>query len=265
MLENFRETIRNDIEELAATGAMTEAIRISAATGQRFDHDAYPLYFTGKLDAKMVLVHLNPRPTTNYSDECKRRPGLRSVDGYFEYHEHFGMYTYGKASARTHRSRFDHKQILFLKEFGAINFVEEEGTEDRFTNLERAIDAKLQLELIPYSSNSFSRKGFTSKILQPHIDRTLGVLTSTPRDYIIFCGVIFEDFFRNAVIDSRTFKLKKKDGGFSKGSARFSNLRFGHNGKVIRAGLAHTFAQQGISMCAYGRQCKELYDDGCRS
>ena len=41
--------------------------------------------------------------------------------------------------------------------------------------------------------------------------------------------------------------------------ARFSRLRFEHQGQALGAGLAHSFARQGIPMEDYGRQCAALY------
>ncbi len=118
---------------------------------------------------------------------------------------------------------------------------------------------KLQMELIPYGSDSFSSRGFTEAILQPHIERVLDVVAACPRDYVIFCGGIFEELFRTSIIDNHEFKLTKNNGKPSKNRARFANLRFEYKDRTIFAGLAYTFAQQGIPMADYGQKCKELY------
>lgn len=259
MFEEFKAIIRQDIEELIATGRMSKAIELSVRTGQHFNHNEYPLYFTGKLDAKIVLVHLNPKQKNNYSDAYKREFLLKSFEDYFDYNQHFGMYKYGQASSRTHKSPFDHKQIRFLKQFGVINFVEYKTKEDVYINLERVVDDKLQMELIPYGSDSFSTKGFTPEILHPHIERVLDIIAASERAYVIFCGGIFEELFEENVTDIYEFKLTKNNGEPSKNKARFANLRFEYNGKTIFSGLAHTFTQQGIPMADYGRKCKELY------
>jgi hypothetical protein len=162
MLEKFKEAIRRDIEEFIATGKLSKAVELSAKTGQHFNHNEYPLYFTGKLDAKIALIHLNPKQKDNYADMYQGTLTLKSFEDYFDYHQNFGRYKYGRTASRTHRSPFDHKQIRFLKQFAVINFVEVESKEDVYTNLERVVDDKLQMELIPYGSDKFSSKDFTS-------------------------------------------------------------------------------------------------------
>ncbi len=117
-------------------------------------------FFTGDLDASFVLVHLNPKQRDVTSDEPADFPlPFRSFEEYFDVCRHFGARMYGSESSRTHRSQFDLKQVRFLEPFDVIDFVEEKTREDRFTNLERLFDCKLQLELIPYGSNSFSAWG----------------------------------------------------------------------------------------------------------
>ncbi|NNJ10122.1 hypothetical protein EKD04_007265 [Chloroflexales bacterium ZM16-3] len=259
MFETFKNIIRTDLDEFLATRKMQRAIDLSQLTGQHFNHSEYPMYFTGKLDARMVLVHLNPKHRNSDALTYTGSLWLPNFETYFTYHQRFGQTLYGPTAPRTHKSRFDHKQIRFLTPFGIIPFVEERSRDDRFTNLERVCDEKLQLELIPYSSDKFSPKGFTPTILQPHIERLLDVISACPRDYVLFCGQIFEPFFHESITDTHEFKLPKNDGSMTQNKARFSNLRFTRSGKIIRAGLAHTFAQQGIPMAAYGRQCKALY------
>lgn len=259
MFETFRNTIRADLDEFLMTQKMQRAIDLSKQTGQHFNHNEYPMYFTGKLDARIVLVHLNPKHRNNHAPTYSGSLWLNDFDTYFTYHQHFGKTLYGPTAPRTHKSPFDHKQIRFLKPFGIIPFVEERSGDDRFTNLERVIDEKLQLELIPYSSNAFSVKGFTSAILESHVERLLNVICACPRDYVLFCGQIFEVFFRNSITDTHEFRLTKNDGSIAQNKTRFSNLRFTYNGMIVRAGLAHSFAQQGIPMTGYGRQCKAFY------
>lgn len=186
---------------------------------------------------------------------------MHSLEAYLNYHEHFGKIHYGTSSPREHKSRFDHKQILFLKPFNAVSFVHEYKQEDRFVNLERVVDEKLQLELIPYGSDTFSMSGWTEQLLDPHISRVLDVIGEAPRDYVIFCGQIFAQILGKYITRTHSFLLKKKDGSFSKNQARFSNLLFTHNNQTIRCGIAHSFAQQGIAMNEYGGQCKIHYEN----
>lgn len=260
MLDSFKSIIQSDIEEFIATRKMQRALDLSTQTGQHFNHNEYPMYFTGKLDADLVLVHLNPKQRNNPAPVYERELWLPSFDAYFEYHQHYGRYTYGPQSSRSWKSQFDQKQIRFIWPFGVIDFIEERAHEDRYINLERVIDDKLQLELIPYGSDNFSTRGFTREILQPHIDRILEVITACPRKYVIFCGRVFEEVFRQNIVGTHEFRLMKNDGTDSKSNAKFSNLHFDYQGQSIHAGLAYTFAKMGIPMAAYGKQVKAFYD-----
>jgi len=112
----------------------------------------------------LVLVHLNPKQRDNLAPVYQGPLWLPTFDAYIDYHQHFGKHHYGSQSQRTHKSPFDHKQIRFLRPFGVINFVEQKAKEDTYTNLERVIDDKLQLELIPYGSATFNTRHFTPEI-----------------------------------------------------------------------------------------------------
>jgi hypothetical protein len=259
MLDNFKSIIRADIEEFIATQKMEKARELKHATGHHFNHNEYPMYFTGKLDAELVLVHLNPKQQKNDAETYTGHLRWPTFEDYFSYHQYYGRHTYGPQTSRSWKSLFDQKQIRFIQPFGVIDFVEERTREDRFTNLEKVIDDKLQLELIPYGSDTFSTKGFTPEILQPHIDRVLEVIGAYPRKYVLFCGRIFEKIFRQHIVDRYEVKLVKNDGTAMKNTAKFSNLRFDYRGQVLHAGLAYTFAMMGIPMSAYGRMCRERY------
>ncbi|MBX3449372.1 MAG: hypothetical protein KF777_07425 [Planctomycetaceae bacterium] len=259
MFDSFKDAIRRDIEEFVATGSMQQAKALSSQTKQHFNHNQYPLYFNGALDSRIVLIHLNPRHDNTYNDTYTGELKHKTFEDYFAHHEYLGRQFYGRTSKRDHKSPFDHKQIRFLKPFGVIDFVEEKSSEDRFTNLERVLDHKLQLELIPYSSETFLTKAFTAEVVKPHLERILDVICACPRDYVLFCGSVFDDIFHDSIVGRWTFELTKKDGQSTRNKARFSTLRFSHGGDTIYAGLAHSFAQQGLPMEDYGRKCKEHY------
>jgi hypothetical protein len=58
--------IRKDIEELVSIGRMMRAKELSEATGQHFNDNELPLFFTGNLDSSLVLIHLNPKQSNNF-------------------------------------------------------------------------------------------------------------------------------------------------------------------------------------------------------
>lgn len=128
----------------------------------------------------------------------------------------------------------------------------------KFTNLQRVFD-KLQLELSPYGSDAFSAHGLTEDLLEPHYDRLMSVITARPRDYIIFCGAVFERVMKPNITQWHHFHLTKADGSRTKGESRFANLRLPYGGKEIKAGLAPSWAQHGIPMSGYAEAVRDCY------
>lgn len=242
--EPLQREVRANIEELIATGTMHQAVELSAATGQRFNANQTPLFFVGDLSARLVVVYFNP-----YQVEGSNKP--RSFEEYWESCAHFGERTYGPG-AEKHRDRFDRKQWEFLRWFGAVDC----------SSLARFMDSKLQLELIPYGSRQFRSTGFSAAVLRPHIDRLLGVIAEVPRDYVLFCGRLFEEVFGAYVVERFRFRLTKRNGQPMRQSSGFATLAIPYQGRVIYAGLAPSFARQGFYgslMAAYGQQCAALY------
>jgi len=251
--------MRGDIGELLEAGSMTKARELADATGEHFNDSRPPLFFTGDVDASFVLVHLNPKQPNTRSDRPRGPTPFETFEEYFDVCRHFGGRMYGSSSLRRHRSPFDHKQIQFLRPFEVIDFVEEQSREDRFTNLERAIDRKLQLELIPYGSDSFTGRGLTDELLQPHYERLMSVVTARHRAYVIFCGRVFERLMGRYVTGQHRFRLMKTDGSPTRNEYRFANLQLPYGDRKLSAGLAYSWAQQGIPMRQYGEKVRDLY------
>jgi hypothetical protein len=256
---DFLDEMAADLDEFVASGVLSRALELRRQTGQHFNHDQIPLYFTGNLDARVVLVHLNPKQVDDHSPRSRGPHLFSTFEEYFAAHRHFGARKYGRSSPRTHRSPFDHKQIRFLREFNVIDFVPEVSPNDRFTNLERVVDHKLQLELIPYGSASFSRNGFTKAILRPHYERIMKVVAAAPRDYVLFCGRVVDELFAEYVSERHEFWLTKNDGTPERARSHFANLALPFSGRVVSAGLCQSWARQGLPMAAYGREVVRLY------
>jgi hypothetical protein len=253
--------IRADLQEFLATGTVSRARQLTAAIGQHFSADRLPQFFTGDLDAPVVLVHLNPKQAKVPMPPPGWQATVRTLEDYFNWYRHFGARMYGPSSPRTHRSPFDHKQIRFLRPLDVIDFVQERSGDDRLTNLERVIDHKLQLELVPYGSASFSTHGFTPTVLGPHFDRILSTIAAVPRRYVLFCGAVFRPLLSEHVTGWHEFYLRKKDGTPTLQRASFASLLLPHNGGWIRAGLAQSWARQGIPMAAYAQEVRSRYED----
>ena len=80
-----------------------------------------------------------------------------------------------------------------------IDFVDPpKSSDDRFANLAKVVDHKLQLELVPYGSRTFPTSTLLRRkdLLQPHMDRVLTTIAAAPRDFVIFCGSAFDPFLK---------------------------------------------------------------------
>jgi hypothetical protein len=250
-----------DLQEFHAAGTISRARQLAQVTGQPFNADQLPQYFTGDPDRPVVLVHLNPKQA-NTPDQV---PGwvtrARTLEEYFDACRHFGARMYGPSSPRTHRSQFDEKQIRFLRPFGVIDFVQGHSDEDRFTNLERVVDHKLQLELVPYGSASFLADGFTPEVLAPHLGRILSTIVTVPRRYVLFCGAVFRPLLSEHVTRWHEFHLRKKGGSLERARSSFANLLLPYEGGYVRAGLAPSWARMGIPMTSYAEEIRSRYGD----
>ena len=246
---------RTDVNELLAVGRIDRASGLAQRTGVPFDSAYFPMYFTGAFESKFVLVHLNPKLSDRLGG-----PRYGDLDAYYDAHRRFGYHHWEMDPS--YRSAFDHKQVRFLRPFGSIEFYPETESGHERANAALAIDRKLQLELIPYASTGFAARDFSADLLQPHFERVLGVIAAFPRDYIIFCGAVFNELLklsgRETFRSDHHFPLATKK-GTSKGEYQFSNIAFSYEGATLRAGVARSFAIQGIPMSAYGAKCHEFY------
>jgi hypothetical protein len=252
------EEARADFDELLVNGRLSRAAQLMERTGVEFDPTYCPMYFTGAFEARVVLIHLNPKLSA-------RLGGARYTDfeAYLDAHRRFGYHHWG--SDPNYRSAFDQKQVRFLRPFSVIDFVPETDRASKRNNAALAIDAKLQLELVPYGSPTFPTQLFAADLLRPHFDRVLGVVLAYPRNYVLFCGAVFDDLLDRAGVvvsrDEHRFRLATR-AGTSRNEYRFSNVVIDHRGHRIHAGVARSFAVQGLPMSDYGRKCHELYQTG---
>ena len=254
-IQQLLDEARTDADDRFAGRAVRRATTLSQETGLTLAEYSFPMYFTGDFESKLVLVHLNPKLSDRLSEVT-----YPDFDSYFDAHRRFG-YHHWELDPK-YKSAFDHKQVRFLRPFNVIDFVPDTVSGHARMNPMRALDNKLQLELIPYASSTFSDRDFTSETLAPHFERVLGVIAAFPRDYVIFCGVVFDRLLSlgDLVVarDDHRFHLPTAK-GISVSEYRFSNVTFRYRGSAIQAGIAQSFATQGLPMPAYGAKCHEPY------
>lgn len=109
--ERLFSAMRADWAQLQRGQTIQGAIDLEAATGEPFCAVEPPQYFTGDLDARFVLVHLNPME--HGAEWAQSDPRPVSFDEYVRTQRWFGRDHYGPVAPAWH-SQFDHKQIRFL-------------------------------------------------------------------------------------------------------------------------------------------------------
>ena len=177
-----------DVEQVLAGSEVERANLLSKVTGLPFESRQYPMYFTGDFAASLVMVHLNPKLSDQMND-----PGFTSFEDYVEGHQNFGHIHWELDP--NYQSNFDRKQVRFLRPFNVIDFLDTADPRHDRSNPARAIDRKLQLELVPYASPDFSARDFSIDYLSHHFERVLDVITAFSHLYVLFCGAVFDDLF----------------------------------------------------------------------
>jgi hypothetical protein len=260
--EEFLRRVKNTFLDWEKLGFCPEAVALNENIGTAYFGITNPHFFTGDLNAELVLIHLNPKrnmdkQTKSYSRYNSAEAGFQSFEHYLNHYINFGKNHYGEDSKRNHKSPFDHKQIRFIRPLEVLPL----NSPDKFENLVNVIDKKLQLELIPFGSNDFNFKKIGISNLRPYINTILDMIATAPRKYIIFCGRVFEDLLQDYIIEKNkiVFRLIKKNGQETKDTFEVINLKIQSEGSSFTCCIAPQFAKQGFPVEAYGRKVKEVY------
>ena len=133
--------------------------------------------------------------------------------------------------------------------------------DDVYHNLEIVIDKKLQLELVPFGSPDFNYQKIGTKNIQTFIHRLISLMAEYEREYIIFCGRVFQAILKDYIIEekSHSFYLTKTDGTLTKSEFEIVNIKLKYNDLVITACIAPQYAKQGCPISRYGEKVSELY------
>jgi hypothetical protein len=255
----FKEIVRSDFEDWKNDGACRKALDINKSINLEYFDVARPQYFTGDIQSEIVMVHLNPkrdRSRADFDSKCD----YESFDEYWSFCEKFGKFNYGSLSNRSHKSPFDHKQIRFLRPLGLIPF----SDNDVYGNLERVVDNKLQLELIPYGSPDFNPRVVSKKIIDPFAGDIIDAISICERKYVLFCGRVFIELLRDfsEVLKEHKFRMLKNNGSLTKNYFEVINILIRYKDrKPIRACILPQFAMQGSPTAQYGKKLAELYFD----
>ena len=162
--------MRAEVDELLSTRRLTGALELSARTSVHFNHTTFPVFFTGDLQSRLVLVHQNPHQSTNEGAEHEGAFEYADFDDYLDRHRRSGHYRWELGD--DYPSPADYKELRFLRHWGVIDLVDGGSREEERSNVVRAVDQRLQLELIPYGSARFP-VDIPIEALAPHYERTL--------------------------------------------------------------------------------------------
>jgi hypothetical protein len=251
-MKRFFDFLQATTQEWIDNGTCSDAVTLNDAMSEPFFDTANPHFFTGDINAKLVMVQLNPK-----RDRAEfNKKATHDFEFYLDYYSNYGKFVYGKKSTKLFKSKFDQKLIRFLRPLDIIDL----NDDDVFQNLENVVDQKLQIEFIPFGSPSFDYNIIPSHFLKKHLENILCLISSTKRSCVIFGGRVFSLILSPYIKERRVhrFKLQKTNGEISKNEYEIEKVKIYFEDKSFTAFVAPHFAIQGMPVEAYGRKLKEL-------
>ena len=276
----LKNNIFTDLESLFNNNFIAEARKLNTDLGEHyFNENMQPMYFNGKIDAKTVLIMLNPGngdyPNNPYNFENQKKDFNSLKD--FQNKHLDSLVNFGQNHYNDKLDNFDLKQAAFLHNFKNLDFEipKEFWNNDNLKRIAKrnVLMDKLQLEFIPYPSRDFkglldNRKLAIQNVfhLKKYIYRVLDTIIEYPRVNIFFCSKQFYNLFAvcqqikefNAKIEMGSIKeFKDVEGRLT---LRFSKVTIIYKDNIITAGIAHSFASQALpnaykKMMRYGEFC----------
>ncbi len=274
--------IAKDLKELYngrnLNGVISSANDLNNAhiVNEPFSTQGLPRHFTGDRNSKTVIVMLNPKLNTKKQNNIHttlselniKTSSLNSfISSYKDSNKDFGKLSKGSA--------FDVKQARFIAPWDKSGIVFPlQFPSDRKTYpkaKEAVLLNKLQLELIPYSSNKFEIDRNKIKTVIPYVDTLFCEIFSQKRQYIIFCGNVFEDIFdiynsQGGRTSIKNILQKTCPITISKTGKQINFhchvIEINYNGNTYIAIIANSFAHRrliGDAMSVYGKFCYDTY------
>jgi hypothetical protein len=275
MCKALFDAIRDDLGSLKEKQKINNAEQLNEEVTKKFNCTSYPMYFTGNLRSPYVMIHLNPKfPRGETPAYARLLPSEIDFCEYIDFHMNFGTRVYGIRPPITEGKKFDKKQMDFMESLSGKNLeTSTKSREDEFKKLEKFMNEKLQLELIPYGSNDFD-SGEILKIssLKKHITRVMDTIFECERKLVVFCGGIFVSIFEGKKYDEKyevtmfhkeLFTCTKRDGKPTSFKLGFFSLEIKNKNtqKTQKCYIAPTFSKRGISVIKYGKKCQEIMNE----
>jgi hypothetical protein len=251
-MKRFFDYLQKTTNEWINNGVCSDAEILNLEINEHYFDTSNPHFFTGDINAKLVMVQLNPkREKISFSKKA-----TNNFEYFFDYYSNYGKYVYGEKSTKIFKSKFDQKLIRFLRPLDIIDL----NDKDIFKNLENVVDQKLQIEFIPFGSPSFDYNIIPSHFLKKYLENILCLISSTQRSCVIFGGRVFSLILSPYIKERKVyrFKLQKTNGEISKNEYEIEKVEIYFEDKSFTAFIAPHFAIQGMPVEAYGRKLKEL-------
>ena len=206
-------------------------------------------------------------------DICKR--SMKNAEDVMAYHK--WCENYGHID-KFRFDNFDVKQAFFLHKWPNTDITfpanlcatPKSNKQILLDAKEVVLTQKLQLELIPYASSSFSRFDKNKiGLVFPFVETLFDEIFSHERNYVIFCSRLFVTIFEEYEHKHKgTIKIlddtcpEQIAGSNIKGSCTLVSITY--NNKTIKALIANTFPNQALSnayslMEKYGAFCYKHY------
>jgi len=254
----FLNDLEKEYSEYIETGEVQILKDVERQTSKRFLYQN-PIYFSGNINSKLAVITFNSTRNKFSAVECNE-----SFSDYQYKCQNFGKLFVNEESLDLLTTN-DIRTMAFISPFQVIRFDGKSIQE----NLQKLIDEKFELDLIPYASPDFSPSDFiqnysTCKTL---VDRTLNGIYSHPRQYVIFFGEYFTNILREYIVDSErfTFLLTSNLKPNQKNIASFTRITLKYNNIKIIAGIAESFYDENLDevmLEKYGRESAAIINRG---
>lgn len=207
----FEKVIEQQLDQLLKGNELSEVKELNKVIQSRCKDEveyvkyklsatALPMYFTGDLESNIVFVELNPGPGAGLLDtkitdnkiemfkfECDEVIKIKSYDDYMNFYRNFGKHKIEHQKNKNQKIKtFDQKQLNFFKGFGLFDLEKKEHFD--YDDMLRVRDSKLQLEIVPYMSESFDFNKIPREYLSSRLKSLIDIIESKKREFIFITG-----------------------------------------------------------------------------
>ncbi|WP_407458224.1 hypothetical protein [Fibrobacter sp.] len=278
-MSKLDDRIREDLGYLYADKKIKRAVDLGKKLSFDVSTKGEPAHFFGERSASTVVVMLNPGCIAENADkkfaEISKGWNRKSLKGFVESYIDHKMNGAGRCPECCRPDAFDVKQAAFLKPWTGCGIVlpkNFETNENKLLAKKKVLLQKLQLELVPFASQTTKFQKDDYDLLLPYLEDCLDEIFAKNRKYVILCGSVFEHLLKKlkekGAIDADFSNKKKKvlkSKKLSKGiTVHCMVAEICYNGKRQRVLVAHTFASRALPnayglMEKYGKFCFETF------